>query len=178
MVCAQVDNAGIDILLVGDSVAMVVHGHDTTLPVTLDEMLMHCKAVSRGSRRCAASSSYFLLLMPSKRSCSTQRPPNLHINVKKIAVAQGCMPRASYLPNPGSSGLKRAAVMCNLLWMSRAFLVGDLPFGSYETSAEQAVRSAVRMMKEGLMDAVKLEGAPVNLLVPCLPSSKGRDNLI
>ncbi len=47
----QVDTAGIDILLVGDSVAMVVHGHDTTLPVTLDEMLMHCKAVSRGSQR-------------------------------------------------------------------------------------------------------------------------------
>ena len=48
----QVDAAGLDILLVGDSVAMVVHGHDTTLPVTLDEMLTHCKAVSRGSRRC------------------------------------------------------------------------------------------------------------------------------
>ncbi len=45
------DNAGIDILLVGDSVAMVVHGHDTTLPVTLDDMLVHCKAVSRGARR-------------------------------------------------------------------------------------------------------------------------------
>jgi hypothetical protein len=49
----QVDNAGIDILLVGDSVAMVVHGHDTTLPVTLDEMILHCKAVSRGAHRCA-----------------------------------------------------------------------------------------------------------------------------
>ncbi len=47
----QVDTAGIDILLVGDSVAMVVHGHDTTLPVTMDDMLVHCKAVSRGARR-------------------------------------------------------------------------------------------------------------------------------
>ena len=47
----QVDSAGIDILLVGDSVAMVVHGHDTTLPVTMDDMLVHCKAVSRGARR-------------------------------------------------------------------------------------------------------------------------------
>lgn len=53
MLRQQVDAAGIDILLVGDSVAMVVHGHDTTLPVTLDEMLVHCKAVSRGSRRYA-----------------------------------------------------------------------------------------------------------------------------
>ena len=47
----QVDEAGIDMLLVGDSVAMVVHGHDTTLPITLDEMLAHCKAVTRGARR-------------------------------------------------------------------------------------------------------------------------------
>lgn len=39
----QVDMANIDILLVGDSVAMVVHGHDTTLPVTMDEMLVHCR---------------------------------------------------------------------------------------------------------------------------------------
>lgn len=41
----QVDEAGIDILLVGDSVAMVVHGHDTTLPITMDEMLVHCRRV-------------------------------------------------------------------------------------------------------------------------------------
>ena len=44
--------AGIDILLVGDSVGMVVHGHDTTLPVTLEDILVHCKAVFRGTRRC------------------------------------------------------------------------------------------------------------------------------
>jgi 3-methyl-2-oxobutanoate hydroxymethyltransferase len=86
----QVDQADIDIILVGDSVSMVVHGHDTTLPITLDDMLMHCKAVSRGA--------------------------------------------------------------------ARAFLVGDLPFGSYELSATEAVRSAIRMLKEGGMDAVKLEG--------------------
>ncbi|EFJ50554.1 hypothetical protein VOLCADRAFT_103773 [Volvox carteri f. nagariensis] len=85
-----VEAAGIDICLVGDSVAMVVHGHDTTLPIRLDEMLSHCQAVARGARR--------------------------------------------------------------------AFLVGDLPFGCYETDARDAVRSAVRMLKEGGMDAVKLEG--------------------
>lgn len=86
----HVDLADIDIVLVGDSVSMVVHGHDTTLPITLDDMLMHCKAVARGA--------------------------------------------------------------------SRAFLIGDLPFGSYELSTTEAVKSAVRMLKEGGMDAVKLEG--------------------
>jgi hypothetical protein len=47
----HVDEAGIDICLVGDSVGMVVHGHDTTLPVTMDDMLLHCRAVARGASR-------------------------------------------------------------------------------------------------------------------------------
>lgn len=47
----HLDMAGIDICLVGDSASMVVHGHDTTLPITLDDMLVHCRAVARGAKR-------------------------------------------------------------------------------------------------------------------------------
>jgi 3-methyl-2-oxobutanoate hydroxymethyltransferase len=86
-----VDKAGIDILLIGDSAGMVVHGHDTTLPLTLDMMLVHCQAVSRGA--------------------------------------------------------------------SRPFLIGDMPFGTYEVSTEQAVSTAIEFLKVGFVDAVKLEGA-------------------
>ena len=45
------DESGVDILLVGDSLGMVIQGHETTLPVTLDEMIYHCRAVARGARR-------------------------------------------------------------------------------------------------------------------------------
>ncbi len=82
--------AGIDVLLVGDSAAMVVFGHDSTLPVTLEEMLMLTRAVTRVSRR--------------------------------------------------------------------PLVVGDLPFGSYQVSDDEAVASAVRLVKEGGADVVKLEG--------------------
>jgi 3-methyl-2-oxobutanoate hydroxymethyltransferase len=85
------DETGNDLILVGDSAAMVVLGHDSTLPVTLDEMLLLTSAVSRVTRR--------------------------------------------------------------------ALVVGDLPFGSYQESDEKAVASAVRMVKEGGADIVKLEGA-------------------
>lgn len=86
----HVDAAGIDVLLVGDSLAMVELGHPTTLPVTVDDMLYHCKAVARGA--------------------------------------------------------------------SSPLLVGDMPFGSYEGSVETAYNNAVRFLKEGGMDAVKMEG--------------------
>jgi 3-methyl-2-oxobutanoate hydroxymethyltransferase len=86
----MLDQGGADILLVGDSLGMVVQGHDTTLPVTLDEMIYHCRAVARGSER--------------------------------------------------------------------AHLVGDMPFMSYQICAEEALRNAGRMLAEGGMHAVKLEG--------------------
>ena len=85
-----VDRAGIDVILVGDSLAMVVLGHDNTLAVTMDEMIHHCKAVSKGARS--------------------------------------------------------------------PFLVGDMPFMSYQISKTEAVANAGRFLKEGGMDAVKLEG--------------------
>ncbi len=84
------DAAGIDVILVGDSLGNVVQGHDTTLPVTLDESVHHTRLVSRGVRR--------------------------------------------------------------------AMLVGDMPFGSYQVSPEEAVRSAIRFVKDGGAHAVKLEG--------------------
>lgn len=83
------DRAGMDLLLVGDSVGMVVLGYESTVPVTLDEMLHHAKAVRRGAKEAA--------------------------------------------------------------------LIGDMPFGSF-TTPEDAVRNAVRFMKEAGMDGVKLEG--------------------
>ena len=83
--------AGVDVVLVGDSAAMVVMGLDATVPATLDEMLMLTRWVSRGA--------------------------------------------------------------------VRPLVVGDLPFGSYQVSDEQAVESAVGMVKEGGADLVKLEGA-------------------
>jgi len=85
-----VDEAGIDSILVGDSLGMVVLGYDSTVPVTMDEMIHHAKAVRRGTKY--------------------------------------------------------------------AFLIGDMPFMSYQVSTEEAVRNAGRFMKEALCDAVKLEG--------------------
>lgn len=82
--------AGVDLVLVGDSAAMVVLGHDSTVPVSTEEMLMLAAAVRRG--------------------------------------------------------------------LSTPLLIGDLPFGSYEASDEQAVRTAQRFVKEAGCDAVKLEG--------------------
>ncbi len=84
------DQAGIDSILVGDSLGMVVLGYPNTLPVTMDDMLHHCRAVARG---------------------------------------------AQY-----------------------ALLIGDMPFMSYQASAEEAVRNAGRFLQEAGMDAVKLEG--------------------
>ena len=86
----SMDRAGVDSILVGDSLAMVVLGYENTLPVTMEEMLHHCKAVARGARY--------------------------------------------------------------------ALLVGDMPFMSYQVSAEKALRNAGRFIKHGNMDAVKLEG--------------------
>jgi 3-methyl-2-oxobutanoate hydroxymethyltransferase len=88
---AQVaEEAGVDLILVGDSAAMVVLGHDSTVPITMDEMVMLASAVRRGAKA--------------------------------------------------------------------PFVVGDLPFGSYEASNDLAVANAQRFIKEAGCDAVKLEG--------------------
>jgi 3-methyl-2-oxobutanoate hydroxymethyltransferase len=88
------DDSGVDLILVGDSMGTVVHGRETTIAVTMDEMVYHCAMVSRAVRR--------------------------------------------------------------------ALVVGDMPFLSYQVSEEDALRNAGRLLKEGGVAAVKVEGgAPV-----------------
>src|ERR687895_1241180 len=85
------DAAGVDIVLVGDSAAMTVLGHESTVPATMDEMVMLTRAAARGARR--------------------------------------------------------------------PLLIADMPFGSFQVSDEDALRNAIRFVKEAGADAVKVEGA-------------------
>ena len=85
-----VDGAGVDVILVGDSASNVMAGHETTLPITLDQMIYHASSVVRG--------------------------------------------------------------------IERSLVVVDLPFGTYQSDSKEALRSAIRIMKESGGHAVKLEG--------------------
>jgi 3-methyl-2-oxobutanoate hydroxymethyltransferase len=85
-----IDAAGIDVILVGDSASNVMAGHETTLPITLDQMIYHASSVVRA--------------------------------------------------------------------INRAFVIVDLPFGSYQGNSSEALRSAIRIMKESGAHAVKMEG--------------------
>ena len=85
-----VDGSGIDIILVGDSASNVMAGHETTLPITLDQMIYHASSVIRG--------------------------------------------------------------------VNRSLVVVDLPFGTYQSDSKEALRSAIRIMKESGAHSVKLEG--------------------
>ncbi|TXG39620.1 3-methyl-2-oxobutanoate hydroxymethyltransferase [Seonamhaeicola maritimus] len=85
-----VDGAGVDVILVGDSASNVMAGHETTLPITLDQMIYHASSVIRAIDRC--------------------------------------------------------------------LVVVDLPFGSYQSDPKEALRSAIRIMKESGAHSVKLEG--------------------
>lgn len=86
----MIDAGGVDMILVGDSAANVMAGHDTTLPITLDQMIYHSQCVTRGTKR--------------------------------------------------------------------AFVVTDLPFGTYQSDPQRALDSAIRIMKETGCHGIKLEG--------------------
>lgn len=85
-----IDNAGVDVILVGDSASNVMAGHETTLPITLDQMIYHASSVVRATKR--------------------------------------------------------------------SLVVVDIPFGSYQSDSKEALRSAIKIMKESGAHAVKVEG--------------------
>ncbi|MDD4586939.1 MAG: 3-methyl-2-oxobutanoate hydroxymethyltransferase [Heliobacteriaceae bacterium] len=90
LLASLVDQSDVEMILVGDSLGMVMLGYDGTVPVTMEDMIHHCRPVAKGA------------------------------------------------PN--------------------TFIVGDMPFGSYNISRKDAIHNANRLMKEGYVDAVKLEG--------------------
>mgnify|MGYP002628459099 CR=1 FL=1 len=90
LMAQALDESGIDVILVGDSAAMVIQGRNTTVPVTMEQMLYHSQVVAKG--------------------------------------------------------------------VQRALVVGDLPFLSYQVNSDEALRNAGRMVKEALVEAVKVEG--------------------
>ncbi|HWR40233.1 MAG TPA: 3-methyl-2-oxobutanoate hydroxymethyltransferase [Patescibacteria group bacterium] len=90
LLASVIDKTPNEMILVGDSLGMVVLGYDSTVPVTMEDILHHCRAVVRGA--------------------------------------------------------------------PKTFVVGDMPFGSYNTGVEDAIRNANRILKEGGADAIKLEG--------------------
>lgn len=129
MFCKQ---SGVDLVLVGDSLAMTALGYEDTVEITLDEMIHHCKAVARG--------------INSKENT---------FDFDETEFSNG--------ENFSKSISPRIPLM-----------VGDLPFGSYHESEIQAIRSATRMVKEGKMEAIKMEGGiDVSQIVKKLVNSVG-----
>ena len=123
------DSAGVWALLVGDSAANNVFGYETTLPVTVDELLPLVRAVVRSTRRA-------FVVGDSAANNVFGYDTTLPVTVDEL------------LP------LVRAVVRST----RRAFVVGDLPFGSYEDGPSQALETSIRFMKEGGCHAVKFEG--------------------
>ncbi|MBA0645159.1 hypothetical protein Goklo_013288 [Gossypium klotzschianum] len=130
----HLDTAGIDICLVGDSASMVVHGHDTTLPITLDEMLVHCRAVARGAKRPLLVGD---LPFGTYETSTSQTLPSVSRDALRLSAESSSI-------RENNDPLR---VPQRLLWKDGAFL-----------DYEQAVDTAVRILKEGGMDAIKLEG--------------------
>jgi len=101
------DAAGMDMILVGDSLAMVALGMADTNEVTVDDMLLHCKSVARATKGAFTVSCHFSIVDFGETNSAK---------------------------------------------------IGDLPMGSYEISPEQAIATAIRFVKEGRVQSVKLEG--------------------
>lgn len=158
---ALLDAAGVDVLLVGDSLGMVIQGHDSTLPVTIDDMIYHSRAVHRGSQR-----AMIMVDMPFMGDAtSTQCLHNAGRLMKEggahIVKLEGGAVMAETIRLLSSRGIPVCAHL-GLLPQSVNKLGGYRVQGKDEHSAEQILADA-RLLEQAGADVLLLECVPASL---------------
>jgi 3-methyl-2-oxobutanoate hydroxymethyltransferase len=156
------DEADIDVLLVGDSVGMVVQGLDTTLPVTVDEIIYHCRAVARGAKRS--------LIVGDLPFMSYQVTPQEALRNAGRFLAEGGAHAVKLEGGESVAGTIRRIVESGIPVMGHVGLTpqsvhamgGFRVQGKTEESAERVLRDAIAVQDAGAF-AVVLEGIPSDL---------------
>ncbi|MGH8206325.1 MAG: 3-methyl-2-oxobutanoate hydroxymethyltransferase [Steroidobacteraceae bacterium] len=160
---ALVDAAGVDVVLVGDSLGMVIQGHDTTVPVTMDQMVYHCAAVARGLRRAFLMADLPFMSYSSAELAlanSVRLMQDGGARMLKLESGQGQADIVAYLA-------KHDIAVCAHL--------GLKPQSVHNTGGFRVQGREEKAAKDMLEDALSLEAAGADIiLLECVPAALGR----